>query len=39
VLNHSQIATTQIYARLDLDPVRTALNENAKKMLPLGFGA
>ena len=28
-LNHSQPATTAIYARLDLDPVREALERNA----------
>ena len=32
-LNHSQTATTQIYARLQLDAVRTALDANATKML------
>jgi integrase len=32
-LNHSSIAATQIYARLDLDPVRRALEENAQLML------
>lgn len=33
VLNHSNISTTRIYARLNLDPVRTALEQNANKML------
>ena len=33
VLNHSQLATTQIYARLSLDPVREALEQNATNML------
>ncbi len=33
VLNHTQPQTTAIYARLDLEPVRIALEENAKKML------
>lgn len=32
-LNHSQPATTAIYARLLLDPVRAALEANANKML------
>lgn len=32
-LNHSQPATTAIYARLQLDPVREALEENAARML------
>ena len=32
-LNHSQPATTAIYARLELDPVRAALEGNAQKML------
>jgi len=32
-LNHSQAATTQIYARLQLDPVRLALEANATRML------
>ncbi|MFY4729120.1 tyrosine-type recombinase/integrase [Nitrospira sp. BLG_2] len=32
-LNHSQPATTAIYARLELDPVREALEKNAKRML------
>jgi integrase len=31
-LNHSSLAATQICARLDLDPVRHALDENAKLM-------
>ena len=33
VLNHSNISTTRIYARLDLDPPRRALEQNASKML------
>jgi hypothetical protein len=33
VLNHSQTATTAIYARLDLIPVRKALEQNAHTML------
>lgn len=32
-LNHSSISTTQIYARLQLDPVREALEHNAERML------
>ena len=32
-LNHSQPATTAIYARLELDPVRAALEANASRML------
>jgi integrase len=32
-LNHSSVSTTQIYARLQLDPVRLALEANAEKML------
>lgn len=32
-LNHSQPATTAIYARLELDPVREALEANAERML------
>ncbi|MEO7859215.1 MAG: site-specific integrase [Nitrospirales bacterium] len=32
-LNHSQASTTQIYARLNLDPVRAALEANATRML------
>lgn len=35
VLNHSQVSTTQIYARLNLDPVRVALEANAAKMLEI----
>ncbi len=33
VLNHSQPATTAIYARMDLEPVRRALEANARLML------
>jgi integrase len=33
VLNHSQPSTTAIYARLDLAPVRRALEHNAERML------
>lgn len=32
-LNHSQAATTQVYARLQLDTVRVALDANATRML------
>ena len=32
-LNHSQASTTQVYARLQLDAVRTALEANATRML------
>jgi integrase len=37
-LNHSQPATTAIYARLELDPVRAALEANAVKMLTIAEG-
>jgi integrase len=33
VLNHSDVSTTAIYARLNLNPVRQALERNATKML------
>ena len=33
ILNHSDVSTTAIYARLNLDPVRQALERNASKML------
>jgi integrase len=33
VLNHRDVSTTAIYARLNLDPVRQALERNASKML------
>ena len=33
VLNHRDVSTTAIYARLNLDPVRQALERNAIKML------
>jgi hypothetical protein len=32
-LNHANVSTTAIYARLDLDPVRRALEDNATMML------
>ena len=35
-LDHSQVATTAIYARLQLDPVRVALESNAQRMLSVG---
>jgi integrase len=35
-LNYSQVSTTAIYARLALDPVRTALDSNAQRMLSAG---
>jgi site-specific recombinase XerD len=35
-LNHSQVSTTAIYARLSLEPVRTALESNAQRMLSAG---
>jgi integrase len=34
-LNHSSVSTTQIYARLDINPLREALERNAQLM----FGA
>ena len=34
-LNHTQVSTTAVYARLNLDPVRTALDANAERMLAL----
>jgi site-specific recombinase XerC len=33
VLNHRDVSTTAIYARLNLDPVRQALERHAAKML------
>ena len=38
VLNHLEPRTTQIYARLHLDPVRAALEDNAEKMLAVASG-
>ncbi len=38
VLNHSDVSTTQIYARLNLEPVRVALEANAERMLTTGGG-
>jgi integrase len=31
-LNHSSVSTTQIYARLDINPLREALERNARLM-------
>ena len=36
VLNHRDVSTTAIYARLNLDPVRQALERQATKMLKVG---
>jgi integrase len=35
-LNHANVSTTAIYARLDLDPVRRALEDSATMMLAAG---
>jgi integrase len=35
-LNHTEVSTTAIYARLNLDPVREALERNAALMLAAG---
>ncbi len=35
VLNHSSLASTQVYARLSVEPVRRALDEQATRMLGL----
>lgn len=35
-LNHKSVSTTSIYARLDLDPVRTAMEKAAEAMLEAG---
>jgi hypothetical protein len=35
-LNHTNVSTIAIYARLDLDPVRRALEDNATMMLAAG---
>lgn len=37
-LNHSQLKTTEIYARLQLDPIRIALQNNAERLLTIGGG-
>ena len=39
VLNHSQPSATAVYARLDLEPVRRALEANAQAMLEVERGA
>ena len=39
VLNHSSLAVTEVYARLNLAPVRDALEFNATQMLMLEHGA
>jgi site-specific recombinase XerD len=31
-LNHSSVSTTQVYARLDINPLREALERNAQLM-------
>ncbi|TLY37656.1 MAG: site-specific integrase [Nitrospirae bacterium] len=36
VLNHSSVSTTAIYARLNLEPVRHALERHASKLLSAG---
>jgi hypothetical protein len=36
-LDHTQVSTTAIYARLNLDPVRQALERNAALMLSAGM--
>jgi integrase len=36
-LNHTQVSTTAIYARMNLDPVREALEHNAAMMLSAGL--
>jgi integrase len=33
MLNHTSLAATQIYARLSVEPIRRALNEQAERML------
>ena len=35
-LNHTNVSTTQVYARMDVEPVRRALDANATKMLRIG---
>ena len=32
-LNHQNVSTTQVYARLQIEPVRQALEANAQRML------
>lgn len=36
VLNHSSVSTTVIYVRLDINPMRQALERNADRMLDVG---
>ena len=36
VLNHQELSTTAIYARLNLDPVRKALDAHAQSLEQLG---
>ena len=38
ILNHRQPSTTAIYSRLNLDPLRTVMEENAERMMLLGRG-
>jgi site-specific recombinase XerD len=38
-LNHTNVSTTQVYARLDVEPVRRALEANATKMLNIAARA
>jgi hypothetical protein len=37
-LNHTNLNSTSIYARLDLDPVRQALEKNAALMMGAASG-
>ena len=36
VLNHSSLAITSVYARLDVSSMKTALGKNADRMLGMG---
>jgi integrase len=36
ILNHRQPSTTAIYSRLNLDPLRQVLEENAQRMMLIG---
>ena len=38
ILNHRQPNTTAIYSRLNLDPLRAIMEENAERMMLLGGG-
>jgi len=38
VLNHKQPSSTAIYSRLNLDPLRAIMEENAERMMLLGGG-